>query len=151
MRGLGVGALCVCLHRPFVLLSFSAVCHMSPSTSLAPALTSPCTRPSLEPRPPCFNLPASSSTSSFPQTEFRVNAKETDPEKVRNHRSIAIKGLSQLQAYTGLVDTDMDWAVTMEPAPLGGLSEEKVEEKLKRVPKAAVGPGRGGEEEGGKR
>lgn len=63
---------------------------------------------------------------------------------------MAIKGLSQLQAYTGLVDTDMDWAVTMEPAPLGGLSEEKVEEKLKRVPKAAVGagPGRGGGEEG---
>lgn len=62
---------------------------------------------------------------------------------------MAIKGLSQLQAYTGLVDTDMDWSVTMEPAPLGGLSEEKVEEKLKRVPKAAVSPGRE-DREGGK-
>lgn len=55
---------------------------------------------------------------------------------------MAIRGLSQLQAYTGLVDTDMDWSVTMEQAPLGGLSEEKVEEKLKRVPKAAMTSGR---------
>ncbi|GAB5031477.1 Hypothetical protein NocV09_00600300 [Nannochloropsis oceanica] len=82
--------------------------------------------------------------------EFRVNAKETDPDKIRNHRSMAIKGLSQLQAYTGLVDTDMDWSVTMEPAPLGGLSEEKVEEKLKRVSKATVSSGREGKGVGGK-
>ena len=48
---------------------------------------------------------------------------------------------------TGLVDTDIDWTVTMEQTPLGGLSEEKVEERIKRVP---LGRG-GGEEEGKKR
>ncbi|EKU22357.1 hypothetical protein NGA_0419902 [Nannochloropsis gaditana CCMP526] len=74
--------------------------------------------------------------------EFRLNAKESDPEKVKHHRSMAIQGLSQLQAYTGLEDSDMDWSVTMEQAPLGGLSEEKVEEKLRRVPQMAMTSGK---------
>lgn len=29
--------------------------------------------------------------------EFREHAKETDPEKIRGYRQVAIKGLSQLQ------------------------------------------------------
>ena len=41
--------------------------------------------------------------------EWRINARETDETKIKQHRENAIRGLSQLQAYTGLVDTDMDW------------------------------------------
>lgn len=47
-------------------------------------------------------------------TEFRANAQETDPAKVAQHQETAVRGLSQLQAYTGLQDADANWEVKME-------------------------------------
>lgn len=47
-------------------------------------------------------------------TEFRLNAHETDPAKIASHQETAVRGLSQLQAYTGLRDADANWEVKME-------------------------------------
>lgn len=48
------------------------------------------------------------------QSEFRVNAQEADPTKIAQHQETAVRGLSQLQAYTGLRDADANWEVKME-------------------------------------
>lgn len=47
-------------------------------------------------------------------SEFRANATEADPAKIAQHQETAVRGLSQLQAYTGLQEEDANWEVKME-------------------------------------
>ena len=50
--------------------------------------------------------------------EFRENALLTDPDKIKTSVDIAIKGVSQLRAYTGLDTRAPNWAVQCEQNPM---------------------------------
>ncbi|CAM9600471.1 unnamed protein product [Phaeothamnion confervicola] len=56
--------------------------------------------------------------------EFRANATETDPAKLQRQRATALKGLKQLQQYGGFKDSDSNWCLETEKAPLGGHQPE---------------------------
>ena len=49
---------------------------------------------------------------------FRENAQETDEAKVRVALQIAIKGLTQLSAYTTLPKSSGNWAVHLDAEPM---------------------------------
>ena len=78
------------------------------------------------------------------RVEFRANAKETDTNKIRTYRDLAIKGVEQLRAYTNLDDRALNWEVNLEEAPLGGLPEEVLDKKLEKrgVPREILHPER---------
>mmetsp|Transcript_22589 Transcript_22589/g.29578 ORF Transcript_22589/g.29578 Transcript_22589/m.29578 type:complete len:100 (-) Transcript_22589:390-689(-) len=51
--------------------------------------------------------------------EFRENATETDPLKLRDCHEQAIRGLQHLQKYTDLSDKEENWEIELEKNPLG--------------------------------
>ena len=59
------------------------------------------------------------------RAEFRENITLADPQKLKLQVDIAIKGVSQLRAYTGIDQTDPNWAVRMEENPMPAPDESK--------------------------
>ena len=52
------------------------------------------------------------------QTEFRKNKTLTDPKEVDKALSIARKGITQLEMYTGLRNKPGSWAVQLDQEPI---------------------------------
>jgi hypothetical protein len=62
--------------------------------------------------------------------EFRENITLADPAKIKIQVDLAIKGVSQLRAYTGMDQRDPNWAVRMEENPMPAPPEADTGTKL---------------------
>jgi hypothetical protein len=49
---------------------------------------------------------------------FHANMKESDPTKVEEQISLAVKGLEQLKMYTTLTSSSSTWTVDLEKDPM---------------------------------